>query len=269
MTLKPSKLRPGLLVSLKTSVKGNVSYRKQEIERDHAIDDQARRAKWETTRTIANAEEHAEATVVRGKARYQIARVCADTAFGLLCPEANREELATAIDDARAMIEAFNARATITRLDLYAIIGVVAADDAEAARAVSAEMRELVAEMAAGVESLNPDKIREAANRARALGKILSADGKARVQEAIDSARKAATAIAKAAQAGETAATAVSQAALDKLESARTAFLDMDDNGELVDQAPQAPGRAIDFEPGVELAADVAPAPAPAVLDLF
>ncbi len=44
--MQTSTLRPGLLVSLKTSVTGNVVYRRKDIEPDHRTKDGVQRARW-------------------------------------------------------------------------------------------------------------------------------------------------------------------------------------------------------------------------------
>src|SRR6266576_4051454 len=121
-----STLRPGLLVSLKTSIRGNVSYVKRDLEADHFVDETTRKAKWETERTVADAQEHEQARKVCAEARWAIARVCASTAFGCLCPESRADELSDSIKSARAHIDAFNATARITKLELYVITGRVA-----------------------------------------------------------------------------------------------------------------------------------------------
>jgi hypothetical protein len=57
MSLNATLIRPGLLVSLKTTVHGGVSYQKRTIVPDHP-EGKARIASWETTRQIQDAEEH-------------------------------------------------------------------------------------------------------------------------------------------------------------------------------------------------------------------
>src|SRR5690348_7110755 len=50
-TMKLTTLRPGLLVSLKTSIVGNTEYRRVQLEADHVTEEGTRRARWETERT--------------------------------------------------------------------------------------------------------------------------------------------------------------------------------------------------------------------------
>lgn len=238
-----STLRPGLLVSLKTSLTGNVAYVTREIEADHIEDDGSRRAKWETDRIIEHPREHEDATKVRSKARSLITAVCSPSSFGLLCPEADGEKLTTAIAEARAVVDEFNATARVTRAAVYVIVGRVAADDVEAVRAINGEVTELLNAMESGLKRLDVEAIREAANKAKALSSMLSAEANERVEFAIKTARIMARRIVKA---GETAAVEIDETVLRTIRYARVAFLDLDDAKET--QEPAIAGRAVDFE---------------------
>ncbi len=46
MPIQSTTLRPGLLVSFKTSIRGNVSYTKKTLESEHITDDGAQEARW-------------------------------------------------------------------------------------------------------------------------------------------------------------------------------------------------------------------------------
>lgn len=242
--LRTSTLRPGLLVSLKTSIQGNVEYRKRDIEAEYTTESGEKRAVWETERTVRDPEEHERAIKVRGKARSFITGICSASSFGLLCPEAKQDELDKAIEEARRIISAFNGNATMTRVSLFVIAGRVAPDDVEAVRAINSEIRDLLTEMEAGVQNLDVKVIREAANKAKAVGAMLTGEAYERVEDAIKVARSCARQLVKA---GEQAAVEVDQVALKVIASSRTAFLDLDESGEIAD--PQTAGRAIDFEP--------------------
>lgn len=250
-------LKPGLLVSVKSSVRGNVSYRKVDLEREHDVDGAAV-AKWETERTIKDKDEHDRATKARSSAAYCIARVCASTSFGLLCPEDRVSDLDGAITEARGIIDTFNDSAAVTRISFYVIAGRVARDDVEAARAVRAEVSELIEQMQQGVKGLNADAIRDAAKKAKQIGAMLPDEAQARVESAIELARANANAIAKAIRAGEVAADAVDAQAIARLEQARTSFIDLGGPSEVV---------AVDIVPRmVELAPAVVEILAPAVV---
>lgn len=247
-TFQTSTLRPGLLVGLKTSVSGNVHYAKRVVEADHVTGDGARKARWETERTITDPEEHERAGKVRNKARALIAGVCANSAFGLLCPETARENLGRAVAEARKLADDFNATAQLTRVTINVIAGRIAADDVEAVRAINSELRDLLESMEDGVRNLDAKAVRDAASRARSLGAMLSPNAQARVRTAIDAARAAATKIVKA---GEQSAQEIDLQAVRTITEARTAFLDLDPEVEL--KAPTFEARALDLSEQVPL----------------
>lgn len=246
--LKASVLRPGLLVSLKTSIKGGVNYQRVDVERDHETTDGARVSRWETTREIPNPQEFEAAVQARSKARSIISGACSASSFGLLCPSADEFKLMEAIKDARQVADAHNKDAQLARVEVYVLIGRVARDDEEAARAIASEVRELIEAMQAGIKEANPEAIRDAANKARNLGSMLSDDVAGKVTDAIAQARKAAREIVKRVEkAGESAAEVMKEIVTDKLESARFAFLDMDDASPVNQEAPTA--RPVDMPP--------------------
>lgn len=248
-------LRPGLLISLKTEVKGNVKYKRRDIGRDYRTVDGEIIATWETERTISDPAEHDAAIKVRSKTRSLITGVCAASAFGLLCPEAKAADLQDAIAEARRLADAFNATANVTSVSVYVITGRIAPDDVEAVRAISSEVRDLLAEMSAGIENVDVKRIRAAATKAKGVGTMLSPEMQERIQVAVDAARAAAKKIVKA---GETAAIEVDRLTMATLAEARTAFLDLEQDDVEVQQ-PEAEARAIDLMPEAEM---VTPPPA-------
>lgn len=245
-----SVLKPGLLVSLKTTIKGGADYQRVEIEQDHALENGARFAKWETTRVISDPAEYERAIQARGKARAAIISICCSSSFGLLCPASREPELNTAIDIARIIADEFNATSKRAAIEVYIIAGRVARDDVEAAKAISAEVRDLLADMETGIKNADAEVIREAANKARALGGMLTDEAKEKVSEAVTEARKAARLIVKRIEkSGELAATVVAELSVQNIEAARFAFLDLDAAalGEATQEQPAAP--AIDLAP--------------------
>lgn len=245
MTIQASTIRPGMLVVLKSSVSGNVSHSKQVIEAEHTTDDGAQKARWETERVVANPEEFVEATKLRNQARQKIAGMCIQTAFGLLCPEEKTDQLDAKVNEAQAICEEFNKRAQCTTIGIYIVAGRVAADDAQAVRAINSEVRDLMATMEAGLAELNVEKVRGAADKARSLGAMLSPQAAERVKGAIDIARKAATEMKKAAEVGTAE---IDLAAIRKLTESRTSFLDVSEDQAEV-EAVSHEGRAIDLAP--------------------
>ena len=226
MNTPVTTLRPGLLVSLKTALRGNVSYNKHTLESEHLTEEGAEKAKWETERTIVNPAEHARAIEVRGRAATLVRAVCAKSAFGLLCPESRAAELDVAIGEAHKLVREFNQSAELTNISVYVITGRVAADDVEAVKAINSEVRDLMADMSEGLQQLDVQKIREAANKAKQLGSMLTEDAEKRVAVAIDAAREVARRIVKA---GEQAAMEVDAQAIRKITEMRTTFLDLEE----------------------------------------
>jgi len=79
-----STLRPGLLVNIKTSIKGNVSYDKGEEK--VTVRKGVEISEWETTKFVQDPAEQEAAVEIRSKARNLIVGVCAVSEFGLLSP---------------------------------------------------------------------------------------------------------------------------------------------------------------------------------------
>jgi hypothetical protein len=243
-----STIRPGLLVSLNIRIAGNVSYNKRDLERRHREEDGTERARWETERVVVNPQELRRAERVRGAARQLIGKTCARSSFGLLCPNAWEKDLYANIAEARRMAGEFNAKAQHTEVSVNVLVGRVAQDDVEAVRAINSEVRSLLREMTDGIKELDVKRVRDAAGRARSVGAMLSEDAAKKVKLAIDAARASAKKIVKA---GEEAAGAIDKEAIKQIQSARTAFLDLDPT-EVLPAKPTAAGRAVDLEPEAE-----------------
>lgn len=241
--MRTSTLVPGLLISLKTTVSGNVEYYRRDIDLEYIARDGSKQAKWETEMRIEDPAEHEEATKIRGKCRTLISGVCSKSAFGLLCPEDRSEDLSSAVNLAQDLADEFNRGAKLTRVSVYVIAGRIAADDVGAMRAINSEVRDLLDTIEGGLRRLDVETVREAASRAKSIGRMLSPDAQTRLQGAVKAARSAARRIVKAAEQG---AAEVDEATLRRVRESRTAFLDIDEAGEVA--APVAEGRAIDLE---------------------
>lgn len=241
-----STLRPGLLVSLAIRIAGNVTYKTKDLEHRHREDDGTERARWETERIVQNAAELRRAEKVRSAARQLVSKTCARSSFGLLCPTAWEKDLHSNIAEARRLAAEFNARARCTEVGVYAIVGRVAQDDVEAARAINMEVRGLMKEMTEGLKNLDAKRVREAAGRARSVGMMLSDEAGARVKVAIEAARASARKIVKA---GDAVSAEIDKEAIKKISQVRTAFLDFSEEGSILPTAPKASGRAVDFVP--------------------
>jgi hypothetical protein len=245
---------------LKTAIRGNIRYRHTDVEIARVTDDGAVTNIWETERTITDPDEYDSAIKVRTRIRTLIAGACVRSNFGLLCPEKSADNLDRAPTEARRLADEFNASAKLTRIYTFVLVGRVVPDDLEAVRALNSEAADLLETMAAGIGKLDVTAVRDAADRARALGRMLSSESQASIESAVEIARAAARKIVKA---GEQAAEEIDQQTIRRLAEARTAFLDLDPVGDVA--TPPVDGRALDFEP----LAEIAPAPAPkATLEL-
>lgn len=255
-------LRPGLLVGLKTSIKGNVKYNKKDLGTH--LEGATERARWEQERTTKDAAEQAAAVEVRSKARRFIEAVCSRTDFGLLCPKIAKPDLDKAIVEARAVCAAFNATSKFTKVRFGAVTGTIAQDDLQAARELRKEISELLGDMKEGLEQLDLETVRNAATRAKQLGQLLTPEAATRVQMAVDQARALARKIAKA---GDNGASAIEAGTIARLKEARGSFLDL----EPVDQGstftPTTVGRGVDLLPKEEQ--EASPSAPAALLELF
>lgn len=241
MTIQTSTLRPGLLVSLKTSTRGNVSYEKRDLE-DSKLEN-VELKKWETSRTISDLDEWERSKKARSAASIAVRKVCAWSAFGLLCPESDKDDLDAAIAEARRIVEEFNATAAMTRLHVFVMVGKIAADDVEAVRAINSEVRDLMRDMEEGLKNLDVKTVRDAAQKAKSLGQMLTPDAEGRVTKAVELAREAAKKIVKA---GDEGTVEIDKRAIRKIAEQRTSFLDLD--GPVEVQKPTAKKtRAVDL----------------------
>lgn len=245
-------LRPGLLLSLKTSIKGGVMYDRQEIEAEHLTEQGEKRARWETTKTIEDPVEHELAVKVRGKCRSVITALCVQSEFGLLCPVTKEGELDGAVDAARKLAGEFNAQAKTCRVEVYCLSGRIAPDDVEAARAIASEVRALLKSMENGIKSGSVEEIREAARKAKGVGQMLSGDVQAKVNDAVKQARIAASEIARrVVKDAEPLERVVTELRTEAIMSARFDFLDLDAPDVKADLADKLQvGKALDLETG-------------------
>lgn len=237
-------IKPGLLVSLKTYVRGGVRY--DRVELDEHREGEAAVLKWETTRTIEDQAEYEAANELRGRAQALVRGVCVPTTFGLLCPEDRESRLSEAVAQARELTREFNQAARICRVDVCVLKGRIARDDEEAARAIAGEARDLLEQMERGIASADVATIREAAQKAKQLGAVLT-DGQAeRIGKAVEIARKAAREIVKRVEKGkESLDVVLGDVNLQPIESARFAFLDL--------EGQAAPGESERILPPVNL----------------
>lgn len=240
-------LKPGLLVSLKTSVTGGIFYKRTELSADGTegvVDEGADIARWETTRRIDDPEEYKRAQKTRSAAGTLIRSVCTLTSFGLLCTEARESKLNEAIRDAQALVDTYNQSSHATNVRIYVLRGRIASSDEEAVRALSSDVRELMDEMQSGIRRLDVKAIRDAASKARKLEGLLDEEQAKTVSKAVEAARDAAKQIVKTIDTeGTEAVRVVAEAMSGPIERARFTFLELEES-----LAPQGAAPAISVQ---------------------
>lgn len=248
--MRTSILRPGHLVFLSTSVTGNVSYFRTEIEPEHEVDGGAMQSRWETERKIADAKEHAAALKVQQKAGGMIRAACTKSKFGYLCSEEKIEDLRKIVAEAQELVRQFNATSKLSVVSVEVLTGQIAPTEQFAVRAINSEISQLMRDMESGLAKLDVKAVREAADKAREVSAMLTDGAQARVQIAVDTGRKAAREIAKAER--EKSTPEIDKLAITKITEMRTSFLDFSDAAPV--QNPDALERALDLGYGVEQA---------------
>jgi hypothetical protein len=217
-------MMPGILVALRTSVRGGVEYERSELE----ADDAGRVTRWETTRFMENPAERKAAAELASKAAGLVSKLCIRTTFGLLCRTDREAELDAAVAEMRQTVTEWNQKAEHTFVSVSAIKGRIADNDEEAIRAIVAEARDLLDQMGKGLEEADVDQIRAAALRAKKLSGMMTEDSGDRINAALTAARQAAKAIVKRGDDLSNKVAAVTiQIERDTFNEARFSFLDM------------------------------------------
>lgn len=221
-------IRPGLLVSLKSTVSGGVTYERRDL--DAPTEEEGKDvAKWETTRLIEDPAEHDRATKTRSRAVKEIRGLCSHTSFGLLCPETAEAELDAAVARAKLIAAEHNASAVHTKVEVFVLKGRIAASDAEAARAIGQEVAALIEGMNGAIDRLDPKAIKDAADKAKKMSSMLSPELASKVGDAVSTARAAArTIVRRVEKGGEAAAIVLADIQRGNIARARIAFLDLD-----------------------------------------
>lgn len=238
MTIAATTIRPGLLVSLKTSCRGNVRYQREDIVSGRDM------AQWQTTRTTTDPDEYERAKKVQTTVSNMIRAVCINSSDWLLCPLSRVDMFRDAVKKARGLVSEFNEASMFTRIELKVLTGSIAPNDVEAIKAINAEISALLATMQFGLDTLDVKAIRAAANKATQLSAMLSPDAEKSVRTAVREARRVARKLSKA---SEGAAGEIERISIERLTEGR--FVDLD-AAELTIAKPISETRAVDFEKG-------------------
>lgn len=223
------KLEPSYLVGLKTRLVGGVDYKREEIE--HREEGEADVLKWETERTITDKEEFAEARRIQNKARSLVKGVCIPTDFGLICPLNEEAALDARIAEATALVDDFNATAVHSKIKFRTIRGAISESKAEAMVSVREEIGGLLEDLERVTKQGNVKEIRDLANRANNMGKLLEQKSSARdaLSRAVKQARTIARqVVAEVEKKGEDLAAVLEKQSMAPIATARFLFSDDD-----------------------------------------
>ena len=214
---------PGILVALKTSVRGGVEYQRTDVERS----DEGHVKEWHTKRYMDDPAERKAATELVNKLSNSISRLCVRTTFGLLCRTDREAELDAAIRDVRASVREWNATTRYSTVHLNAVKGRIADNDEEAIRAIVDEATDLLDRMERGLSDADVTVIRDAASRAKRLAAMMTPEAAGQIESALEAARDAARAIVrKSGELDARVADAMVQVETEAFAKARFTFLE-------------------------------------------
>lgn len=191
-------VKPGLLVVIKSSVRGGAEYDRREMSTDDVDPAGAEQVRaWATVQRVFDPDELAGAKAVRGRAVGWLWARVAQTPYGLVVTDDRVHAFDAALAKARAAVDAFNGGARHVRVTLRVLKTRLLLEEAAAAFEEAAEeaVEELDARDFKTAEDV--EEIRKVADRAADFAAVLRGDLAERVLAKIREARAAATAAAK------------------------------------------------------------------------
>jgi len=245
-------IKPGYLVSIKTTCHGGVQYNRIDMGTEHE-DGGRETSEWQTTRVIEDKAEHERSVQVRAKCSNMLRLACISTPFGSICPEDKIDGFMVIYEDAKRMVREFNDSAQSIRITVNMMRGKIASDDQEAVKSMVSEMRTLAQTMQSAVSKGDVKVIREAADMAKRMGAMLGEEVEGRVSEAVQAARKVAREIVKRVEKkGEKLEAVITEQNTQPIDQMRVAFLDLEAN---LDASEEAVMPSVDLQrvAGLEL----------------
>lgn len=245
-SFQQTTIPPGLLVGCSTSVTGNVKYSKIDLAKAKITETGGEEAEWQTKRTVINKAEQDAATKLRSECRGAIAKICTQTAFGLLCRQDRKDELDAVVAEARKLCSDFNAKSQTTTIKFNVIYGNILPDDREAVNAINAEVRQLLFQMEEALKERNYEDARKASSALKSLSGLLSQDAQVRIGLSLDAVRAKANELAKAERdTGSKDGVKIEARLFNTIEETRTAFIDLEPTKPV--EAPDVDARAIEL----------------------
>ena len=219
-------IKPGFLISIKTTCNGGVQYQRMDI--DTKGDGNGREiTEWQTTRVIEDKDEHQRSVLVRAKCSNMLRLACISTPFGYICPESKMDSFMEIYEDAQRRALEFNASASYTRITVNMMRGRIATDDDAAIKSMMSEMETLAQTMTSAIARGDVKAIRDAATMAKQMGGMLDETAQEKVTKAVEAARKAARDIVKRVEKkGEKLEQVIGEQNVSPIDQMRVAFLD-------------------------------------------
>lgn len=226
------QLRPAILVSLATSVKGGST--SERLDLDAHLEGASKVEKWQTTKTVFDPEEHRRAGETRKSIRRLFEGVARWTPFGLVVELEREAELREAVAQAEALAAEFNAGATHSRVKFSWLPARIdqGGNAADAVIAIRQEIGGLMEDLERASRAGEVESIRDISNRATSLGKLLAegSPGTGQLGVAVEEARRVARAVVRRVEkAGERLEDVLTESNLAPVSAARFLFLGDED----------------------------------------
>lgn len=191
----PLKIQSCILVSERLSVDRAVRYVKGHADVS-TNPDGSEDASWETQRHFRNREEAKEADRVYANARFKIRAKCAFTPIGYVCPKEKEDELKTAIDEARALVDEANTKFKHCRIKFCVALADLRPDDG-ASTAFRDALDNCVVQLKSSLTEFDYKRARNVLSATKVMVDVLKdSEAKRALVEIRDEARRLATEIA-------------------------------------------------------------------------
>ncbi len=235
---QPTPIRPGLLISLSTSVKprhADAIKSTRELIESRTLPDGSLYERWKKTKTILDPKEWKRAGQARLRVRALVKAACAQTAFGFICPAEEQEQLDANLRQADREVAEFNRTSQHYEVRWQYLAGEIKADDAEAVRAIREQVGGILEDLESATKAGDVESIRDLCGQAQQMERLLEQKSTARGQvgRAVEAGRKIARAVVKQVQkAGEKIEGVLTEEQRSPISLARFAFVqrvDLDD----------------------------------------
>lgn len=219
-------LKPSILLGVGIHRSGGVHYARKILEEYESGEGEVK--EWNTVKTIDDKKDLEDAERAASKLRRMVGKLCARTSFGYLCPLEKEGDLDDLLAEMRHEAREVTLGLKTCALTVSFIKGRIAANDADAAKALTAEIGSFLTQLTDAIASADVKLIRHVLVEARGLDTLLAPAQSSLLQEAVAEAREAAKTIRKEMEKkGRSKELVVQGLALSAIDSARMCFLEL------------------------------------------